>query len=100
MAFTPSNETSLLMKFLPGYVTDCPMVSTETGTEEDTHNEAINLPSSSSTNSDPVPGPSGHSSSQDASRSPEMLRPFAKAGPRKKVGGPKKRYSAILTSTP
>ena len=28
-----------------------------------------------------------------------MLRPFPKAVPRKKVGGRKKRYSAILTST-
>ena len=75
---------------------------TESGTVEDNHEETVNTPLTSlpSTNCEPVQGPSGLNSSPDSPQSPEMLRPFPEAGPRKAVRGRKKRYSVIPTSTP
>lgn len=68
------------------------MASNENGSLENPRKDATGV---SSKNCGPVPGPSGLNS-----KSPEFLQPFPKAGPRKKVGGRKKRYSAIRTSSP
>lgn len=74
-------------EFLPGYVTDRSMVSTESNIDEDKHEETVNmpLPSLSNRNCEHVPGPIRISSFPDPPKSPEFLRPFPKGGPRKKV---------------
>lgn len=71
-------------KFLPYYITDHPMSSSVNDGVENAHKVATGV---SSTNCEPVPGPSGLDISPNMLKSPELPQPFPKVCSGKKVGG-------------
>ena len=90
-----------------------PPSSASSGNDARIHDGPVHLPTQEPVQEEPTAGPSGPPSSASSGNdarthdgpvhlplSPEDVRPFPKAPPRKKKGGRKKGKSAILTSTP